>query len=168
MSHVRVAVLDTFNPKIKAEIEKAIPPTWSVRFTNESTLTARAAVLHDATIAFAVAAPTPAALLSEAKHLRFIQKLGAGVDRIDLDGCRKRGIAVARLHAGNSVPVAEHTILLMLAVYRQELGGAANQRRTQRRVRFFFDGRLATGGLVAAQRRFLKRQLSLPVSTMSQ
>src|SRR5664280_2272364 len=47
------------------------------------------------------------------------QMPGAGVDRIDLEVCRSRGIGVARLHAGNSIPVAEHTVLLMLAVYRQ-------------------------------------------------
>jgi D-3-phosphoglycerate dehydrogenase len=66
-----------------------------------------------------MAAPMPKELLSEAKRLRFIQKLGAGVDRIDLDVCREQRIGVARLHAGNSIPVAEHTILLMLATYRQ-------------------------------------------------
>ena len=66
-----------------------------------------------------MAAPVPKELLAEARRLRFIQKLGAGVDRIDLDACRKQGIGLARLHAGNSIPVAEHTILLMLATYRQ-------------------------------------------------
>ena len=82
-------------------------------------MAARAAVLRDADIAFVMAAPIPKELLAAANRLRFIQKLGAGVDRIDLDVCRRRGIGVARLHAGNSIPVAEHTILLMLAVYRQ-------------------------------------------------
>jgi phosphoglycerate dehydrogenase-like enzyme len=58
-------------------------------------------------------------LLDAAPRLRFIQKLGAGVDNIDLEYCTKRGIGVARLQAGNSVPVAEHTLLLMLAAYRR-------------------------------------------------
>ena len=96
-----------------------MPSNWSVRFIEENSLAARAAVLRDADIAFVMAAPVPKELLAEARRLRFIQKLGAGVDRIDLDACRKQGIGLARLHAGNSVPVAEHTILLMLATYRQ-------------------------------------------------
>src|SRR5262249_60377366 len=79
----------------------------------------RGAGRGDADIAFVMAARVPKDLLAEARRLRFIQKLGAGVDRIDLDACRKQGIGLARLHAGNSVPVAEHTILLMLATYRQ-------------------------------------------------
>src|SRR5215470_1548274 len=119
MSDIKVAVLDKFHPHIKVAITAAMPSNWSVRFIEENSLAARAAVLRDADIAFVMAAPVPKELLAEARRLRFIQKLGAGVDRIDLDACRKQGIGLARLHAGNSVPVAEHTILLMLATYRQ-------------------------------------------------
>lgn len=119
MPEVIVAVLDTFHPQIKAAIEAAVPANWVVYFTAKNNLAARAVVLRDADIAFVMAAPIPKELLAEARRLRFIQKLGAGVDRIDLDVCRKQGVGVARLHAGNSIPVAEHTILLMLATYRQ-------------------------------------------------
>jgi len=119
MPEITVAVLDTFHPQIKAAIEAAVPANWVVRFTPENTLAARAGVLRDADIAFVMAAPMPKELLTEVRRLFFIQKLGAGVDRIDLEVCRSRGIGVARLHAGNSIPVAEHTVLLMLATYRQ-------------------------------------------------
>jgi phosphoglycerate dehydrogenase-like enzyme len=119
MPDITVAVLDMFHPQIKAAIAAAVPATWAVKFAAENTLASRVAVLRDADVCFVMAAPMPKELLAEAKRLRFIQKLGAGVDRIDLDACRERGIGVARLHAGNAVPVAEHTILLMLAVYRQ-------------------------------------------------
>jgi phosphoglycerate dehydrogenase-like enzyme len=119
MPEITLAVLDTFHPQIVAAIRSAVPAHWALRFTPENSLAARAIILRDADIAFVMAAPVPKELLSEAKRLRFIQKLGAGVDRIDLEFCRKQGIGVARLQAGNSIPVAEHTILLMLAVYRQ-------------------------------------------------
>jgi D-3-phosphoglycerate dehydrogenase len=119
MPEITVAILDKFHPHIKAAIAKAAPTNWTLRFIEENSLTARAAVLRDADIALVMAAAIPKELLAEAKRLRFIQKLGAGVDRIDLEVCRQRGIGVARLHAGNAIPVAEHTILLMLAVYRQ-------------------------------------------------
>ena len=119
MPEITVAILDKFHPHIKTAIAAAVPANWTALFIEESTLAARAAVLRDADIAFVMAAPMPKELLAEARRLRFIQKLGAGVDRIDLDVCRSRGIGVARLHAGNSIPVAEHTVLLMLAIYRQ-------------------------------------------------
>jgi phosphoglycerate dehydrogenase-like enzyme len=114
-----VAVLDMFHPQIKAAIKAAVPPDWTVRFVDENSFAARAALVRDADIVFVMAAQVPKEMLAEARRLRFIQKLGAGVDRIDLDFCREHGIGVARLHAGNSIPVAEHTILLMLATYRQ-------------------------------------------------
>jgi phosphoglycerate dehydrogenase-like enzyme len=116
---VTVAVLDTFHPQIKTAIEVAVPPDWTVHFVEENSLVARATLIRDADVVFVMAAPMPKELLAEARRLRFIQKLGAGLDRIDLNFCRERGIGVARLHAGNSIPVAEHTILLMLATYRQ-------------------------------------------------
>jgi phosphoglycerate dehydrogenase-like enzyme len=116
---VRVAVLDVFHPQISAAIEAAVPADWKVGFVTENYVAARLTLIRDADIVFVMAAPMPGELLAEARRLRFIQKLGAGVDRIDLDFCRAKGIGVARLHAGNSVPVAEHTILLMLATYRQ-------------------------------------------------
>jgi phosphoglycerate dehydrogenase-like enzyme len=119
MPEITLAILDKFHPHIKTAIAAAILANWAVLFIEENTLAARAAVLQDADIAFVMAAPMPKELLVEARRLRFIQKLGAGVDRIDLDVCRKQRIGVARLHAGNSIPVAEHTILLMLATYRQ-------------------------------------------------
>jgi len=118
---VTVAILDKFHPVIKAAIEQGAPADWSLRFIDENTLAARAEILRDADVALVMAAPIPKKLLAQATRLKFIQKLGAGVDRIDLDVCRQKGIGVARLQAGNAIPVAEHTILLMLAVYRQLL-----------------------------------------------
>jgi phosphoglycerate dehydrogenase-like enzyme len=119
MPGVTVAVLDTFHPQIKAAVEAAVPADWTLRFVDENSFAARATLIREADVVFVMAAPMPKEMLAEARRLRLIQKLGAGVDRIDLDFCRAHGIGVARLNAGNAVPVAEHTILLMLATYRQ-------------------------------------------------
>jgi phosphoglycerate dehydrogenase-like enzyme len=116
---ITVAVLDMFHPQIKAAIETAVPSDWTTRFIEENSFAARVTLIRNADIVFVMAAPMPKEMLAEARRLRLIQKLGAGVDRIDLDFCRAQGIGVARLQAGNSIPVAEHTILLMLATYRQ-------------------------------------------------
>lgn len=116
---VTVAVLDKFHPHIKAAIEAAMPAEWHTVFIEEATLADRVTAVRDADVALVMAAPIAKEVVAAGQKLRFIQKLGAGVDHIDLDACRERGIGVARLHAGNSIPVAEHTVLLMLAVYRQ-------------------------------------------------
>jgi D-3-phosphoglycerate dehydrogenase len=116
---INLAVLDLFHPQIRTAIEAAIPADWTARFIEENSQAARTALIRDADIVFVMAAAMPKEMLAEARRLRLIQKLGAGLDKIDLDFCREQGIGVARLHAGNSIPVAEHTILLMLATYRQ-------------------------------------------------
>src|SRR5262249_25425001 len=107
------------HPHIKVAITAAMPSNWSVRFIEENSLAARAAVLRDADIAFVMAAPGPKELLAQARGRRFFHKIGARGDRLHRHARRKQGVEPARLHAGNSVPVAEHTILLMLATYRQ-------------------------------------------------
>ena len=77
------------------------------------------AAVSEAELLFVMAAPVTAEILSAARNVRFIQKLGAGVDKIDLKVCAERGIAVARLAGGNAIPVAEHTLLLILASLRR-------------------------------------------------
>ncbi len=54
-----------------------------------------------------------------APKLRLIQKIGVGLNTIDLDAARARGIAVCNLPGTNSRVVAEHTLLLMLAALRR-------------------------------------------------
>lgn len=54
-----------------------------------------------------------------ARNLKLIQLMSAGYDRIDLDLAARYGVPVANNGGGNAIAVAEHTILLMLAVYRR-------------------------------------------------
>ncbi|HWU60965.1 MAG TPA: 2-hydroxyacid dehydrogenase [Ensifer sp.] len=63
--------------------------------------------------------PLPRALLERAKRLKLVQKIGVGVDTIDLDAARALGIGVANMPGANAQAVAEHAIALMLAVLRQ-------------------------------------------------
>ena len=57
--------------------------------------------------------------LKEAGRVRLIQLLSAGYDRINLKLAREMGIPVAHNGGANAVAVAEHTIMLILAVYRK-------------------------------------------------
>ena len=54
-----------------------------------------------------------------APRLRLVQLLSAGYDRIDLAAARRAKVPVANNGGANSVAVAEHTLMLMLAVCRQ-------------------------------------------------
>jgi phosphoglycerate dehydrogenase-like enzyme len=75
--------------------------------------------------------PVTAAHIASAPRLKMIQHQGVGYERIDLDACRARGIPVALTPEGTSIGVAEHTILLILALYKQ-LVTAANGVRAGR------------------------------------
>ncbi len=63
--------------------------------------------------------PVDAAVIDAAPRLRLVQKIGVGVNTIDLKRAQARGIAVCNMPGTNSRAVAEHTLGLMLAVLRQ-------------------------------------------------
>jgi phosphoglycerate dehydrogenase-like enzyme len=54
-----------------------------------------------------------------APRLRLVQLFSAGYNHVDLEAARRAGVPVANNGGANSRAVAEHTILLMLAVYRR-------------------------------------------------
>jgi phosphoglycerate dehydrogenase-like enzyme len=54
-----------------------------------------------------------------APRLKLIQLISAGYDRLDVEAARKAGVPVANNGGANSVAVAEHTMMLMLAVYKR-------------------------------------------------
>jgi len=57
-------------------------------------------------------------LLSKAPKLKYVLRQGVGLDNIDVDLCKERGIEVINSPASNAVSVAEHTVLLILACMR--------------------------------------------------
>jgi len=66
-----------------------------------------------------VLTPATAALIGAAPKLRLIQKIGVGVNTIDLDAARARNIPVCNLPGTNARAVAELTLALMLAAIRR-------------------------------------------------
>jgi phosphoglycerate dehydrogenase-like enzyme len=63
--------------------------------------------------------PITAAMIERAPRLRLIQKIGVGVNTIDLAAAKARGIAVANMPGTNTRAVAETALLLMLAALRR-------------------------------------------------
>jgi glyoxylate reductase/D-3-phosphoglycerate dehydrogenase len=59
------------------------------------------------------------AFYEAAPRLRLVQLISAGYDRLDVEAARKAGVPVANNGGANSVAVAEHTLMLMLAVYKR-------------------------------------------------
>jgi D-3-phosphoglycerate dehydrogenase / 2-oxoglutarate reductase len=58
-------------------------------------------------------------VIAGARNLKIISRTGAGVDNIDLEAARKKGITVCNLPALNTVSVAEHTVSLLLTAAKR-------------------------------------------------
>lgn len=81
-----------------------------------------AALLPGAEVLLHILKPATAAIIAQAPRLRLIQKIGVGVNTIDLAAARARGIAVANMPGTNTPAVAETALLLMLAALRNLTG----------------------------------------------
>ncbi|MCE2921965.1 MAG: hypothetical protein LW837_18730, partial [Roseomonas sp.] len=68
-------------------------------------------LLPETEVIWHVLRPITAADIAAAPRLRLIQKIGVGVNTIDLEAARARGIAVCNLPGTNSRAVAEMTLL---------------------------------------------------------
>jgi len=58
-------------------------------------------------------------LLKNAKKLKLIQHQGVGYDNIDIQAAKRMGIPIGLTPEGTSIGVAEHTLLLILSVYKK-------------------------------------------------
>jgi len=54
-----------------------------------------------------------------APRLKLVQLISAGYDRLDVEAARQAGVPVANNGGANSVAVAEHTLMLILSVYKK-------------------------------------------------
>jgi enolase len=75
--------------------------------------------LPDMEILWHVLKPVTAQVIERSPKLRLIQKIGSGVNTIDIEAAKKRGVAVCNLPGTNSRAVAEMTLLLILSCLRR-------------------------------------------------
>jgi len=106
-------------PRLEAELGALSTDGISVSWTPEGDEQALLAALAETEALLHVLEPVTAERMDRAPKLRLIQKLGVGVNTIDLDAARERGIAVANMPGVNATAVAEMTLGLLLAVLRR-------------------------------------------------
>lgn len=76
-------------------------------------------LLPEMEVLWHVLKPVTAEVIGRAPKLKLIQKIGSGVNTIDVEAAKRRGIAVCNLPGTNSRAVAEMALLLMLACLRR-------------------------------------------------
>ena len=79
----------------------------------------QAAQLKDAVAVIAAPSAFPVDLALQCPNLKLIQTVSAGTNMIDLPALDEIGIQVANNGGGNAVAVSEHTVVLMVSVYRK-------------------------------------------------
>lgn len=79
-------------------------------------------------------------LLDKAGALKFIGRLGSGMEIVDLEYAKKKGVATLRSPEGNRNAVAEHAMGMLLALYN-------NMRQGDRQVRAFHWDREGNRGM---------------------
>ena len=106
------------SPKL---IDKALKLAWpnQLRVCPESEDADYERELAQADVLWHVLKPVSAAHIALAPSLKLIQKIGTGVNTIDLEAAKAREIAVCNLPGANSRAVAEMALLLMLACLRR-------------------------------------------------
>lgn len=97
------------------------PQGWTTTAVHrDEPLDRQTALARDADFLMVYAAPLPDEVLRAAGKVRLVQLLAAGYDRMNLPLMRALEVPCANNGGANSWAVADHTLLLMLAVYRRQ------------------------------------------------
>jgi phosphoglycerate dehydrogenase-like enzyme len=75
--------------------------------------------MREAEVLWHVLEPVTEAVIEASPRLRLIQKMGVGVNTIDLEAARQRDVCVCNMPGTNSRAVAEMALALMLAALRR-------------------------------------------------
>lgn len=104
---------------VRRLVEAASSPELAIAIVpvNDTALLARE--LADADALLHVLAPVTPAIMAMGPRLKLVQKIGVGIDAIDLAAAKERGIAVCNMPGTNTQAVVELVLTLMLACLRK-------------------------------------------------
>jgi D-3-phosphoglycerate dehydrogenase len=119
MSKYKVLYLNYAPEDVYDIIRAELPDDFELLTLNKDCDEERKRLLAQTDFLIVATAKVDEETLSNAPNLKMIQHQGVGYEKIDLKACARRGIAVGLTPEGTSIGVAEHTLLLILAVYKQ-------------------------------------------------
>ena len=116
----RVYVLSRQDPQQLETFQRFAPEGAEVVWVDvNQPIEQQAAQLRDAAAVIAIPSAFPVELALACPNLKLVQTVSAGTNMIDIPALNEIGIEVANNGGGNAVAVAEHTITLMVSVYRK-------------------------------------------------
>lgn len=105
--------------ELSGQIVAPAPAGWDVQVHSAKLpVLEKAAVAADADFLILFPPVLEEEVLDAAQNLKLIQLVSAGFDQMPMEAIAARGIPVANNGGTNSIDVAEHTIALILGVYR--------------------------------------------------
>ena len=107
------------SPGFRRQIDAAVPDWLDVVVVDEADKEQFVTEMTDADVLLHVLEQVTADVIANAPRLRLIQKIGVGVNTIDLDTAKAQDIAVCNMPGTNSQAVAEMTLTLMLGALRR-------------------------------------------------
>lgn len=122
-----ILVLNAIHPDGIARLEAE--PGYAVTRPAPFTPEALAAHLREAEGIITRGTRIDRALLGQAPRLRFVCRHGVGYDNVDVPALTERGITLAITPEANAASVAEHALMLMLALSRRIVDFNAGVRR---------------------------------------
>jgi phosphoglycerate dehydrogenase-like enzyme len=107
------------SPGFETQLRAAAPEWLDIVVVPELDMATFAREMVDTNILLHALEPVTQAVIENAAQLKLIQKIGVGVNTIDLEAAAARGVAVANMPGTNSQAVAEMSLMLMLASLRR-------------------------------------------------
>ncbi len=119
LKHLHIAFLTPMAQVTLEAVSKLLPANCTIAFAQTSSKAEQSKLLADADVVMIAGTFIEGDVIRQAPRLKMIQKWGIGVDKIDLAAAKERNILVSITSGATSVPVSEHTLMLMLAVSRR-------------------------------------------------
>lgn len=110
---------DGYLRKVLREVE--IPDAWNLQVLDSCRTKAGALALHESDVLVVRNEQIGLPELEAATHLKLVQKFGRRTENIDLDAATERGVIVGVMPLEHGIWVAEHAIMLMLALTKRLL-----------------------------------------------
>jgi len=119
MPEYKVVYMNYATEKVYEIIRSQLPEGFELVTLKRDDDKERLKKIEDVDFVLVATAKLTREMLEKAKRLRLIQHQGVGYDTTDVQTAKRLGIPIGLTPEGTSIGVAEHTILLILAVYKR-------------------------------------------------
>ena len=122
MQGAKVAFIHGLAPEIVEVITSHSPEGWTTEVVPRgSSADEQKAIVEDVDFLMVYGAPLEDDVLRAAENARLVQLLAAGYDRMNLSLMAALEVPCANNGGANSIAVADHALMLMLALYKQQI-----------------------------------------------